>query len=91
MKWRETTLAILCIVFIMLLFFALKKSKEGFVSKEAQELYKQSHELFERTKGNATYTAFEKATRDTDPVIYSDVRNMWKSGKLTPENVQSII
>ena len=75
----------------IILIVEFRRKREGFVSKKAQEVYASSRDLFSRTAGNATYTQFQSATPHADPVVYIDVRKLWRHGDLTPENVQNVL
>lgn len=67
------------------------RQKEGFVTPRARELCDASRELFDRTRGGATYSEFKTSYGGADPVLYTDLRNLWKAGNLTPEAVQTIL
>lgn len=65
--------------------------REKFASRRAHEVYQASSALFGKTGGAATYSDFKSADRAADPVLYTDVRNLWRKGALTPETVQTVL
>lgn len=67
------------------------KKKESFVSQQAKEVYTKSKDLFDTTQGSAKYTDFKNKLPNSDPVTYTDVRNLWKQRELSPENVQKVL
>jgi hypothetical protein len=67
------------------------RRRDGFASRRAQEVYRTTRELFDRTGGNATYSEYKATLNDADPVLYTDVRRLWRSGRLTPEEVENVI
>ena len=65
--------------------------RDRFVSRQAQEVYNASKQLFGQTQGGATYSEFKTSTKQADPVLYTDVRKLWREGGFTPENVQKVL
>lgn len=76
------------IVLVVAFLIVWHRSRDGFVSQRAREVRDASAELFAKTKGAATYGEFRAAIPDADPVVYTDTRDLWRAGRLTPENVQ---
>jgi len=78
-------LAILCIVLI-------KNRREKFASERAHEVFNASQDLFTKTAGKANYSEYKTAVPGpVDAVQYSDVRNLWRQGKMTAETVQNVL
>lgn len=65
--------------------------RDGFSAHRAQEVYQSSRDLFDRTRGAATYSEYKLALDEADPVLYTDVRRLWKEGRLSPEEVAKVI
>jgi hypothetical protein len=65
-------------------------ARERFASAKAHAVYNQSKDLFARN-GRATYSEYKATIDGADPVLYTDVRNHWKKGTLTPESVQGAL
>jgi hypothetical protein len=65
--------------------------REGFASQRAHTVYQTARDLFTRTKGAATYTEYKAADRAADPVVYTDVRRLWREGRLTPDAVEGAL
>ena len=85
-----STIAIFIIIIIMVLYLFNTKADESFVSKRAYDVHKKSNDLF-KNNNNASYTEFKNKLPQSDPVLYSDVRSLWTSGKFNPINVQKIL
>jgi hypothetical protein len=86
--------AIIAVLVIAAIYYLVKKfgaSKEGFASQEAQKVCDRSRELFEKTGGKATYSEYKTAIPSAEAVLYTDTRNLWRKGSLTPESVQSVM
>jgi len=87
----KTTLPLIVLLTLVIIFIASKKCrKEGF-SQRAKEVCQESRELFEKEGNNATYSEYKTSVAGADPVLYTDVRALWKKGKLTPERVQRVL
>jgi hypothetical protein len=90
------TVAVIVIIAIVVIYYLSQwlshRPRDTFVSQKAQEVYRGSRELFDRTGGNATYSEYKTtAAPGTDAVAYSDIRSLWKQGTLTPEAVQRVL
>lgn len=69
-----------------------RRHREGFTSPRAQEVCRASRALFDQAAGTVTYTEYKAALGGgVDPVLYTDVRRLWREGRLTPEAVQDCI
>lgn len=68
-----------------------RRGRDGFVSPRAHEVYRVTQDLFTRTNGAATYSEYKSALDGADPVLYSDVRHLWRAGRLTPAGVASAL
>lgn len=76
-------LILLCII----IDFAKKYLKEGFVSKRAIELCNNAKKILSKDD-RISYTDFKNKTDCPDVVVYNDIKSLYKKGNLTPENVQ---
>lgn len=89
-SYLVTALAVAAV--LVLIYVAAKLLRAGqksnFVSQRAQEIYRDSKEYFDRAGDGASYSEFKAATPGADPVLYHDVRGLWKGGALTPEAVE---
>lgn len=57
----------------------------------AHQVYTASQALFERTGGAATYSEYKILLPDADSVVYTDVRNLWRKGQLSPATVAAVL
>ena len=65
--------------------------RERFASARAHEVAARAQELFS-TNDNLTYSEFKAALPGVEPVLYTDVRKIWKRDRnLTPDAVQSVL
>lgn len=89
------TVALVVVLAVVIICYLARglcaRRREGFASQRAQEVYRTSASLFEKTRGGATYSDFKSSERAADPVLYTDVRNLWRDGRLTPETVESVL
>jgi hypothetical protein len=98
-KPSAVSIALVILASILVIFFFARQltgaSLEGFAAKPSQlahEVYQSSRALFDKTKGAATYSEYKTTLeRGADPVVYTDVRRLWKEGRLSPESVQSVL
>jgi hypothetical protein len=91
---NPTLVAIVAVLVIALIYYLVKKfgkSKEGFVTKDAQKVFDRSRELFEKTGGKATYSEYKTAIPTAEAVLYTDTRDLWRKGSLSPESVQGVM
>jgi len=65
-----------------------KSAHEGF---EAGAVSDAARELFASTNGKATYTEYKAAVPAADPVVYTDVKQLWAQGRLSPETVRQAL
>lgn len=68
-----------------------RSPRENFVSEKAREIHAGARELFDKKAGNVSYSEFKAAIPSAEAVLYTDTRNLWKSGQLTPESVQKVM
>jgi hypothetical protein len=68
--------------------FYISELPEGFVSKRASEIYGAAVSLF--SNPDTTFTDFKKKA-NVDFVEYDSVKTLYKDGKLTPDNVDTVI
>jgi len=90
---RAVRLAVVVII-VLLAARALcafcRGGRERFASKRAHEVFGASKEMFDRDR-NATYTDYKISVPEADAVLYTDVRNLWRTGSLAPETVQKVL
>lgn len=65
--------------------------REGFVSKRALDVYEKSMSVFTEGGGNPKYLEYKKRVPGADPVQYNDIKQLFRSGNLTPANVEKHI
>ena len=70
-----------------------RRKREHFVSKRAREIYDAAAPVLAETRGNASYTAFKGRVPggDINAVTYTDMRESFRAGRLSPEAVQSML
>lgn len=90
--------AILVLVAALLIYYiarflggCLGGSRERFASKRAQEIHDRAREVFSEGGDDAPYSDYKKKVPGADPVQYSDVRRLFKEGKMTPHTVESVL
>jgi hypothetical protein len=90
------TVAIIIVLAVFVIFVVTRGisaprllHKDSFVSNRAREVYNISRDLFDRSSGSAPYSEYKTAIADADAVLYTDARQLWKAGRLTPEAIQS--
>lgn len=89
--------AILVIVAALLIYYIARSlrclggARERFASKRAQEIYDRAREVFAEGGDDAPYSNYKKKVPDADPVQYSDVRRLFREGKMSPYSVESVI
>lgn len=86
-----TIIAVIVIYYLVGLGVDVVRRREGFVSPQAFEVAAQSRELFSKSDGKATYSEYKTSVAAADPVQYDAVKGLWKSGKLTPKEVQKVL
>lgn len=89
------TVAVAVIAAIILIYYLTgwlgHRPRDKFVSQRAQEIYRSSREIFERTGGNATFSEYKTAVPGAEAVLYTDARSLWKRGELSPERLQEML
>ena len=89
--------AILVIVAALLIFYIARflgcvgGGRESFASKRAHEIHDRAREVFKEGGDNAPYSDYKKKVPGADPVQYSDVRQLFKEGKMSPYSVESVM
>ena len=63
--------------------------RERFVSGRAREVFDRAQRAFEEGGGDARYSDYKKRVPGADPVQYSDVRRLFREGRLSPFSVES--
>lgn len=61
------------------------------VSPEARQITQQARKVFSDGGGNPQYKDYKREVRDADPVQFTRVRELHRSGGITPERVQAVI
>ncbi len=64
---------------------------EGFASRRALEVHDRARAAFEEGGGEARYSSFKNKVPGADPVLYADVRGLYRAGRLTPEAVEKVL
>jgi len=92
-RMNNQTIAIIIVILILAFYWLVirKGSKEGFASARAHQVYDKSRELFDKSSGKASYSEYKQAIPSAEAVLYTDTRNLWKKGTLSPDNVQSVL
>jgi len=88
----NTLLILFAVILVVYLYSNTTKNNEKFtayISPKARHIYRKSRDLFDTR--DVSYTEYKKVITQSDPVLYSDIRQLWKSGKLNPVNVQRVI
>lgn len=80
----------------LLLLYAVvrwyRDRRDHFASQRAQEVYEKSRELFDRTGGRASYSEFKTVVpAPVDAVQYSDIRHIWRGGRMSAEAVERVL
>ena len=87
-------LAVVICALVAIIWFVFRRrggKRERFASARAHEVASRAQELFS-ANDNLTYSEFKAALPGAEPVLYTDVRNLWrKSRDLSPDAVQSIL
>jgi hypothetical protein len=79
------------LVAVVIYCLTRKGARENFVSEEARKIHATSRELFDKKSGTVSFSEFKSAIPSAEAVLYTDTRNLWKNGQLTPEKVQSVL
>lgn len=88
------TIAVVVLAAILLIYYLtrwLGGGRDRFVSQRAQEVYQTSQELFSRTGGNASFSEFKTSVPNSDAVLYTDARALWKKGQYSPEKLERVV
>jgi hypothetical protein len=88
----ELTIVIIIMLIIALVLIIIFNNggsdfKNKFISKQTYELYNKSKKAF--SKGSS-YTNFRKYVKNTDPVEFMELYQLYMQGKLSPESIQSL-
>lgn len=90
----EALAVVSCLVILAVLALAAwphrPRGRSNFASKRAKEVYGAAVPLL---AGGATYSAFKQGVpgSDIDAVAYTDIRESYRAGRLTPEVVQAVL
>lgn len=68
-----------------------RRGRERFASQRAHEVYRGTRDMFDKSQGSTTYSEFKTRIPGADPVLYTDTRKLWKSGRLTPDDVEKVL
>lgn len=74
----------ICIIYILILVRCL--SKQGFSDKQAKEIY-DNKEMF---KPDGKYKTAKYKINWLDPVIYTDLRNLYRKNQFSIKKIKSI-
>jgi hypothetical protein len=82
--------AIALVVIAAASFAGRRERRAGFASRRAAALHETARDLFGAApEGGATFTEFRRrAGDDVDAVTFADLRELWRRGRLTPEEVE---
>ena len=82
-----------CLVILAVLALAWPRRREHFVSKRAQEIYAAAAPVLAETRGGASYSAFKRRVPggEINAVTYTDMREAYRAGRLSPAAVQSML
>ena len=89
--------ALLVIVAAILIYYVtyflgyLGRRQERFASKKAREIHDRAREVFEEGGGDARYSDYKNRVPGADPVQYSDIRRLFKSGKMSPYSIEDVM
>lgn len=83
--------AALLIYYIIRFLGDLGGGRERFASRRALEIHSRAQEVFTEGGGDATYSDYKKKVPGADPVQYSDVRRLYREGRMTPSAVETIL
>lgn len=97
-RFSAITVAIIVILATILVYYLVclgssivRKVREGFISPQAYEVCAQSRDMFTKSNGNATYSEYKSVMAGADPVQYTEIKELWKKGKLVPSEVQKVL
>jgi hypothetical protein len=69
--------------------------RENFTPQQVQAVHTTAQELFGAKGGGLTYSEYKTGAAErgqkVDPVLYTDVRDLWKAGRLTPGEVGKVM
>jgi hypothetical protein len=79
----------LAVVLLVAAFAWGRAPREGIVTPEARDLCDVGREVF--GQGDATFSAFKLRAPQVDPVQFTDLRQLWRDGRLSPPEVQRVM
>jgi len=92
-----TTVAVAVLIAVVIIYYLANwlaplcfGSKDSF-SARAKDVHDQSRELFERSGSEVSYSEYKTHIPGADPVLYTDVRRLWRGGQLSPESVEHVL
>jgi hypothetical protein len=87
-----TTVAVVVLLTVCLVCYVARRlaagRREGFSPERVAEVYTGSRGVFDETGGKASYSEYKTRVPDADPVLYNDMRRLWKAGDLTPRTAE---
>lgn len=85
----------IAIVVIAVVVLARRPRREGFTPQQAQAVHSTAQELFGARGGGLTYSEYKTSAAErgqtVDPVLFTDLRKLWKDGRLTPGEVLQVM
>lgn len=66
------------------------KKREGFVSAEARDVHRGAREVFAQNS-DATFSQYKLRVKNADAVQFTDVRQLHRTNRLTPQAVQQVL
>ncbi len=94
-----TVLAVVAVaVLVVIVLFARGPRREKFTPQQAQAAqaaHSTAQELFATHGGGLTYSEYKtnaaERGQSVDPVLFTDLRKLWKDGRLTPGEVLRVM
>ena len=66
--------------------------REGLeVSPEARQIAREAGRVFRESGGNPRYQTYKREVLHADPVQFTRMRELFRSGGITPERVQAVM
>lgn len=82
-------------ILVAAVILARGPKREKFTSQQAQAVHSTAQELFGARGGDLTYSEYKTSAAErgqkVDPVLFTDLRKLWKDGRLTPGEVHRVM
>jgi len=87
--------AVVAVILIALAARARWPRREGFTAQQARAVHSTAQELFGARGGGLTYSEYKTSAAErgqrADPVLFTDLRQLWQEGRLTPGEVLRVM